>query len=123
MPDSNPASEKTTVALCRIEALWEKRTLGFEIPFGETTREILLVADGDHVRGYVDRCPHRGTPLAWTPDRYLDSRGEHLICATHGALFRIDDGHCIAGPCRGEALTPVEVRVEGGEVFVVTSPK
>ena len=62
MPDSNQPSETTTVALCRIETLRERRALGFEIPFGETTQEIFLVADGEHVRGYFDRCPHRGTP-------------------------------------------------------------
>ena len=43
----------------------------------------------------------------------------HILCATHGALFRIEDGHCLAGPCKGKGLTAVAVAVAGGEVRLV----
>ena len=36
-----------------------------------------------------------------------------ILCATHGALFRIEDGHCLSGPCVGESLTPLPVSIEG----------
>ncbi len=101
-------------ALCTLDELREKRTLGFDID----GHEIFIVLDGEHVYGYRDRCPHRGTPLAWKPDDYLDARGQHLICATHGALFEIDTGRCIAGPCAGAALEPVAVKVIGETVMV-----
>ena len=73
---------------------------------------------GDEVRAYVNRCPHRGTPFNWTPDRFVDLERKHIICATHGALFRIDDGHCVAGPCAGDALVPVPLEVRDGVIFV-----
>ena len=50
------------------------------------------------------------------PDRFVDAAGEHLICATHGALFRFEDGVCIAGPCAGDALEPLEAQVEAGAI-------
>jgi len=40
----------------------------------------------------------------------------HFQCSTHGARFRIADGYCVAGPCRGERLSAVAVRVEDGVV-------
>jgi len=41
-----------------------------------------------------------------------------IVCATHGATFRPEDGYCIAGPCAGDRLEPVAVRVERGIVLV-----
>jgi len=98
--------------LCTLDELKARRSLGFEID----GTDVFLVLDGDRVCGYLDRCPHRGTPLAWKPDDYLDRDGQHLICATHGALFDIGSGHCIAGPCAGAGLTPIEVAVVAGKV-------
>jgi nitrite reductase/ring-hydroxylating ferredoxin subunit len=54
----------------------------------------------------VNRCPHVGTPLDWAENEFLDREGRHIVCATHGALFRIDDGRCVAGPCQGDRLEP-----------------
>ena len=68
------------------------------------------------VRGWIDRCPHTGLPLAPLPDRYLTAERDLIICSSHGALFRIFDGHCIAGPCAGQRLWPWPVRVEGADV-------
>ena len=72
--------------------------------------------DGE-VAGWVDRCPHAGMPLSIVPDRYLTREGDLILCASHGALFRPADGHCVGGPCAGKALTPWPIRIEG-EVVV-----
>ena len=42
-----------------------------------------------------------------------------LICAVHGATFNQTDGLCVAGPCRGEHLRAVAVRVEHEMVHLV----
>lgn len=64
---------------------------------------------------YKNSCPHLGIELEWQPDQFLDIDAELIQCATHGALFRIEDGLCLAGPCQGESLTPVayEIDTEG----------
>jgi nitrite reductase/ring-hydroxylating ferredoxin subunit len=36
----------------------------------------------------------------------------------HGALFEIDSGLCVSGPCAGKALRPLPVRVERGYVML-----
>ena len=36
----------------------------------------------------------------------------------HGAEFTIAEGKCIAGPCLGDHLQPVPVRIEGDMVLV-----
>ena len=59
-----------------------------------------------------------GTPLNFLPDRFLDRTGQHLLCATHGALFRIADGFFLEGPCAGKGLRPLAMRVEQGEILL-----
>ena len=56
---------------------------------------------------YLNRCPHLGVELNWMPDQFMDSDGTLLMCATHGALFRVETGECLAGPCQGQALTRI----------------
>jgi nitrite reductase/ring-hydroxylating ferredoxin subunit len=39
-----------------------------------------------------------------------------ILCATHGAEFRIEDGYCVLGPCTGQSLEPVAVKLRDGNV-------
>ena len=72
------------------------------------------------VRAFVNRCPHAGTELDWNPGEFFDDSGLYLICSTHGALFEPGSGRCVAGPCRGASLQPLEVRERDGEVILLT---
>jgi len=71
------------------------------------------------VRAYVNRCPHAGTELDWNPGEFFDDSGLYLICSTHGALFEPGSGRCVAGPCRGASLQPLEIRERDGEVMLL----
>lgn len=72
---------------------------------------------GDQVFGYVDVCPHAGSPLANPVGRFLTREGDLILCAAHGALFRIDDGVATSGPCAGDRLEPWGVAVADGVVM------
>lgn len=98
----------TGVALCRIEDITDGQARGFVVG----GQDILVARRGGRVYGYVNSCPHAGSPLDWTPDRFMSLDGRHLQCATHGALFRVEDGACVAGPCRGRALATVPVAID-----------
>ena len=65
-----------------------------------------VVRKGDRIFGYRDRCPHMGLPLAQELDHYLTSGSELIACSWHGALFDIESGRCVGGPCAGARLTP-----------------
>ena len=73
-----------------------------------------VVRRGEAVFGYVDRCPHMGLPLAQTLDDYLAPDASVIACSWHSALFRIEDGACVGGPCGGQRLTPWPVTVVDG---------
>ena len=71
------------------------------------------------VCAFVNRCPHLGTELDWQPGEFFEESGLYLVCSTHGAIFEPGTGYCVAGPCRGASLEPLQVREHGGHVFIL----
>ncbi|TVQ88479.1 MAG: Rieske (2Fe-2S) protein [Chromatiaceae bacterium] len=78
----------------------------------------VLVHRSGSLRAWRDRCPHIGAPLAWTPDRYPGDNADQLQCTLHGALFRVDSGACVQGPCLGDALTALPIVVRDGRILL-----
>lgn len=91
----------------------------FQIGEGDWPFKGFVVRSGEQVFAYQNHCQHAGHCLNWKPDSFLTKDRKNIICASHGALYDIQTGECIAGPCVGKYLTPVEVRVAGGNVIVV----
>jgi nitrite reductase/ring-hydroxylating ferredoxin subunit len=108
-------------ALCRLDDIPDGGAKGFDPPPGRFTG-LFAVRRGGAVWVYLNSCPHLGVSLDIAPDRFLDARRQHIQCSTHGALFRIEDGFCLKGPCAGERLTPIAARVDGGVVLVGPIP-
>ena len=112
----NPARPPPGQRLCALAEIASPGARGFAFRDGEYLFAGFVVRLGDEVRGWIDRCPHAGMPLALLPGRYFTREGDMVLCASHGALFRPLDGVCVGGPCAGRSLFPWPVRVEGGEV-------
>ena len=94
----------------------------YEIEHDDETVEVFVVRKGANFFGYVNYCPHAGTPLNWSIDRFMTLDKKYILCATHGAEFRIEDGQCISGPCVGDCLAPLDLRLENGQL-VLTHPE
>ena len=104
--------------LCRVDDVPSPGAKCFEFSNGDTPFRGFIVRRGDALFGYVDVCPHAGWPLAVRDERRLTRDGQYLLCTGHGALFRIEDGGCVAGPCERRALEPWPVTVRDGAVVV-----
>ena len=75
-----------------------------------------VVRRGEAVHGYVDICAHMALPLAQELDQYLTPDGGLIQCSWHGALYRIEDGECVGGPCTGARLRAWPVTVHDGMI-------
>jgi nitrite reductase/ring-hydroxylating ferredoxin subunit len=100
--------------LCTPDQLAEGRSRGFSIQ----GQRLLAVRKQGRVHAYRNRCPHRGIALEWEADRFLDASGGLLQCAQHGALFLIESGECIQGPCQGEFLEALSCQEDERGVWV-----
>lgn len=104
--------------LCALGDLDATGAKGLFVGEGAARQNIFVVREGDAVFGYVNSCPHIGVPLEFEPDEFISEFGGEILCSTHGARFRIEDGYCVSGPCSGDALEPVAVKVVGGNVVM-----
>lgn len=123
-------SKSAARVICELDDVPDGDARGFEVEVDAEVDSadvrpvgIIVVRLGQSVVAYRNRCPHRGTPLDWRPDDFLDLAREHLVCATHGALFRLEDGFCVAGPCEGDGLSKVQVEVDAGRVLLSNDPR
>jgi len=90
------------IVLCN-SAMLEERGLAvsFDVCYqGQVCRAFAIRYDGQPY-AYLNRCSHVPMEMDYQPDRFFDSSGEWLICATHGAMYQPQNGACIGGPCRG----------------------
>jgi nitrite reductase/ring-hydroxylating ferredoxin subunit len=104
--------------LCRADEVPEGGGRGFRFGSGPDLSAVFVVKKRGQLYAYVNSCPHLGTPLDFLPDRFFDRGGEHLLCTTHGARFRIIDGYCVDGPCAGKSLRPATITIENGEIML-----
>ena len=104
--------------MATLDELDDPGSRGFQIGDGDWPFKGFVVRSGDTVVAYQNVCPHAGHPLNWQPDRFLTKDGKQIICASHGAVFEISSGECVAGPCPGRSLNAVTVDVRDGVVYV-----
>ena len=106
--------------LCQLDDIEDGQAKGFTLGAGPGEREIFVVREDGRVFGYLNSCPHLGTPLNWDGDRFISDDSGLILCATHGALFEIEDGDCVSGPCAGQALEAVPVALDAqGRVVLI----
>jgi nitrite reductase/ring-hydroxylating ferredoxin subunit len=67
---------------------------------------------------YYNSCPHLGLPLQWQQDQFLNHDKSLIICSTHGALFEIDTGLCIAGPCQNQSLKMADFYIKNDRLYI-----
>ncbi len=104
--------------LAMLDRLQDGALLEVEVVLGGDAQSLILHRRGDAVRAWLNVCPHAGRRLDWAPGQFLLSRDGLLVCAAHGASFELEQGSCVAGPCRGDALRAVPVEVHDGQVWL-----
>ena len=105
-------------ALCALSDVPESGGLALTVQTPEGPRELVLFRIDDSLRAYLNVCPHMGRNLDFAPGEFLFTPRGELICPHHGACFDLENGRCVEGPCRGDALTMVGVEVREGVVHL-----
>ena len=82
---------------------------------------LLKLADGQ-IRAYKNECRHLPMKLDdREPRDFWDPSRTHLVCNSHGARYRPEDGLCVGGPCEGSHLRPLPIVVKSDVVYLDTS--
>ena len=97
--------------LLALDDLPDGGLLELEAEIDGVAESLILHRKGASVRAWLNICPHAGRRLDWAPGKFLMSKDGLLVCAAHGASFELEQGVCVAGPCRGASLVPLAVAI------------
>jgi len=99
--------------------LGEGESVKFRYSEDGQEREGFLLRHGGRLFAYRNQCRHIPMSMDWEENRFLSRDGCHIQCATHGALYEIDTGLCVAGPPEGKLLGRFEIEIDGEDVIVL----
>lgn len=107
-----------TLFLCHINDITDPGSKGFESDEGA----FFAVRKNNQIFVYVNSCPHNRLPLDWQPDQFLDCEKIFIQCASHGALFKIENGECVSGPCLTQYLKTVPHSLIDDKIYIDPPP-
>jgi len=94
----------------------ERKARAFDTMTGDT---IFITQRDGAFYAYQNVCPHLQPELEFLENQFLDQDGEYIQCSTHGALFEVETGECISGPCLGDKLEKVNISVHSdGGIYI-----
>ena len=111
-------NQSSLVYLCDLNDLPDGASRGFK----SETRNVFVLNQQGNVFVYHNRCPHLGIPLEWEDNQFFDASKTLIQCANHGALFVINTGQCVAGPCIGRKLTAIPYTILNNQIWI-SSPE
>ena len=110
----------STELLCRSDFLIVGgRGFRFEVTDWRKTYTAFVVRSAEGVSSFFNQCAHMALELDWNLGEFFDGDGQHLICATHGALYNPKTGACAGGACRGRSLQALDITESDGCIYLV----
>ena len=106
------------IVVCRADELGESQTAKFRLGAGKNAPEGFVVRHMGELHAWRNECRHIPMTMDWVENRFLSRDKCWIQCATHGALYDIATGLCVAGPPSGKSLHRLAVTVEDGNVVV-----
>ncbi len=102
---AEPAPPPSEVLLCQSGDLVDSgEAVAFEVNFEGRVCAAFAIRYQGQAHAYLNRCAHVPMEMDYQANRFFDSTGQWLMCATHGAMYHPHTGACRSGPCRGGLL-------------------
>ena len=114
--DRLPTLPPRGTVLCGIGDIEDGDARVISFDGGFPAAEIIVVRRGASVCAYLNVCAH--LPLPLNIGSRVRAKDGLMFCDHHYAAFRLDDGVCVDGACRGERLTAVPLAVVQDRVTI-----
>ena len=105
------------IRIAETKEIEEGKTITFSFTHDDRPQEGFVGRFKGKLFAYENTCRHLPLSLDYGDNRFFDSKGETLICQTHGAVYEPDTGLCVRGPCTGASLLALEIVEEDGVVW------
>lgn len=107
------------IFITTVDQIADPGSKGFSIDRVDTKLELFIIKKDSQINVYKNSCPHTQGPLDWAPDQFLDLDNNLIQCANHGALFEINSGLCIYGPCKAESLKALPFKIRDEDIYLI----
>lgn len=87
--------------------------VAFEVVYERRACRAFAIRYQNQSYAYLNRCAHVPMEMDYQPNRFFDSTGQWLMCATHGAMYQPQTGACRSGPCRGGLVRIATSELDG----------
>ena len=104
--------------LCHLNDIPENSVKGMVATVEGKQRNIFIVRREGRAYAYLNWCPHNQVLIDQIPGQFFNKDNSLIQCSKHGALFRIEDGYCVEGPCKGESLQELPCESKDGLIFL-----
>jgi len=105
------------IRIAEVTEVNEGQTIKFSYKRSERPQEGFVGRFKGKLFAYDNTCRHLPISLDYGDNRFFDSKGETLVCQTHGAVYEPETGLCTRGPCAGASLFALEVIEEDGVLW------
>jgi nitrite reductase/ring-hydroxylating ferredoxin subunit len=93
------------------------QALVFDCEWNGSKHQGFVLKSPQGLVAYLNQCMHIPVSLDFDDADFWHSGIERIMCKTHGATFRPEDGLCDSGPCTGRKLIQftLEEEASGGD--------
>ena len=105
--------------LCHLDDIPENGAKGMIATVDGKQRNIFIVRRKGRAYAYLNWCPHNQVLIDQIPGQFFNQDRSLIQCSKHGALFRIEDGYCVEGPCLGESLKRLPCESKNGLILLL----
>ncbi|MGH1537674.1 MAG: Rieske (2Fe-2S) protein [Gammaproteobacteria bacterium] len=106
------------IAIAAVDDIIDPGSKGLSVDHNGTKLDLFIVKKDASISIYKNSCPHTQGPLDWTPDQFLDLDQRYIMCANHGALFEINTGLCVYGPCKAQSLQALPFTIKNKQIYL-----
>ena len=105
--------------ILKFEELADLSAKGLVAVVNGKQRNIFVIRKKEQVFAFLNWCPHNQVLIDQIPNKFLNADKSYIQCSKHGALFDIEGGLCIEGPCEGEYLKSLDTVIENGMIYLL----
>tara|TARA_B100000315_G_scaffold223256_1_gene227889 strand:- start:13163 stop:13498 length:336 start_codon:yes stop_codon:yes gene_type:complete len=109
----------SSTEICKLDDVPDNDAKGMVAEVDGKQRNIFVARKGEQAFAYLNWCPHNQVLIDQIPNKFFNADYSLIQCSKHGALFQIEDGLCVEGPCEGESLKSLTTSVENGMICLV----
>ncbi|NBX92663.1 MAG: Rieske (2Fe-2S) protein [Proteobacteria bacterium] len=109
---------EAVVTLSKKKLANDPSTAVFQVKIKGHILKGFVVRRGAGFFAYQNLCSHLPVTLDLNDNSFFNHEKSHLQCQMHGAVYEMETGLCVAGPCEGARLKPLRIIEEKNQLII-----